>query len=57
MKITKEELLKWLKDNADAHGADPERSHSLAENMLIDFIDDPEIRTAWADARDFWWYA
>jgi hypothetical protein len=61
MSVTKEELITWLRNNADA-GAytktdDPQTSHIQAEKLLIEYLNDTEIAEAWKEASGNWWYA
>lgn len=51
--MSKEELLRELR--ALAVGQDPETAHARADELLLAFIDDPEVRAAFdAIAK---WYA
>jgi len=51
----KEKLVEELRRIGEVFGADLERAHSLADNALLDYIDDEEVRLAYGD---IWrWYA
>ena len=51
----RDRLLEQLR----SEGGDPEDLHSRAEDLLLAFVDDPEITNAWitASANQDWWYA
>jgi hypothetical protein len=55
--MTKEKLIKLLTKMADATGKDPERYHLVAEKALLAYVNDPEIKEAWGDAAQFFWYS
>jgi hypothetical protein len=50
-KLTKEELIKQLKD---LEGGDQETSHIKADELLIEFINDPEVTDAF-ECIDKWY--
>lgn len=31
--------------------------HALAEEALLDYINDPELTRLWKEAAESWWYA
>ena len=45
--MTKHELLDILNDCAKLNGSDAKTGHSNADDALIDYLDDPEICTAY----------
>lgn len=53
-KLTKQELLKLLDDIHEKFGRDIEGAHGMADDALIDYIDDEEIRAAY-DKIDKWY--
>ena len=53
MPITREQLLAWLKINAES--GDPETTHAAADRLLLRFIGDPEITEAFNALEK--WYA
>jgi hypothetical protein len=53
--MTKEELLEKLEQCAELDKRDPEAAHSDADELLIDYIDDPEIKEAYESFGK--WYA
>lgn len=52
MSLTREEALERLKKAAE--DGDTEAAHADADDVLLDLIDDPEIRAAY-DAVDKWY--
>lgn len=55
--MTKPELIAILTKIADEYGGDQEASHGVGEDALLAYVNDPEIKAAWDDAKQFWWYA
>lgn len=56
--MTRDELLAGLRalDEKDLRGdADPESDHGMADQMLLAFIDDPEVTAAFDAIRK--WYS
>ena len=55
--MTRDELIAKLRDLGD--GCDAEADHGDAEDWLLEFVNDPEIKAAWDNRRDQmgWWYA
>jgi hypothetical protein len=54
-KQDRERLLAQLAET----GGDGERLHGIAEDLLLAYVDEPEITKAWQDAllRQDWYYA
>lgn len=53
--MTKEQLVKELQDIALRNHDDCEINHGRAEDLLIEFINDPEVKTAYDSITK--WYA
>lgn len=55
--MTKGELIKLLNqlEKEVDDGGDVEAAHVDADNLLLDFIDDPDIRDAFVDIKK--WYS
>lgn len=53
--MTKEELIKKLRECKDIGEADPEKAHARADDLLLEYIGDFEIRVAFIDIEK--WYA
>lgn len=45
--MTKEELIKRLREINDTMGHDAEAAHGDADDALLDYINDDEVRAAW----------
>ena len=52
---TKAELAARLRDVADQLNGDPEVAHATADQLLIDYINDPAVAAAYASVEA--WYA
>lgn len=55
----REKLMLFLAafSKAEGRGYDRENAHVAAECLLLDLIDDADVRAAWQEARANWWYA
>lgn len=53
--MTKEELIKSLQRLSANGGCDPESDHGEADELLLDYIDDPDVRSAFNEIEK--WYA
>jgi hypothetical protein len=43
--------LSALVENCDPN------EHEFAEQLLLQYINDPEVSRLWAEGQEFWWYA
>lgn len=53
--MTREELLRKLADVYE--GRSEHQAHVEAEELLLTYIDDPQVTELWHDLADDWWYA
>ncbi len=53
--MSKDELLDRLKTIANRTSGDPENDHADADELLLDYIDDPRITEAYEEIER--WYA
>lgn len=53
--MTKDELIESLQALANLSGDDPETAHAEADDLLIEFINDAEIKAAYDSIVK--WYA
>lgn len=53
--MTREEFFRQFAKICEDEG--PRRSHERAEELLLAYLDDPDITAAWEEEMDTWWYA
>lgn len=53
-RLTRDQALGRLREIGETGAGDPETAHQLADSVLLLFIDDQEIASAWGDIPKWW---